>query len=813
MERYICIHGHFYQPPRENPWLETIELQDSAYPYHDWNERITAEAYSPNATSRILDGKGWIVDIVNNYTKMSFNFGPTLLGWMEVNAPELYESVLEADRAAQARFSGHGSALAQAYNHMILPLANRRDKYTQILWGIRDFETRFGRAPEGMWLPETGVDLESLDLMAELGIRFTILAPHQARRVRPLSEDGWRELSGASIDTTMAYTLELPSGRNISLFFYDGSVSRAVAFEGLLSNGDSFAQRLLDRFSESSLPAQLVHLATDGETYGHHHRFGDMALAYATNYIESKNLARLTNYGEYLANYPPTHEVLVIDDTSWSCAHGVERWRSDCGCNSGGRPGWNQSWRTPLRKALDWLRDQLEIPFEQSAGLFLKDPWEARNEYIRVIMDRSSESVEEFFRDHAVRPLNEMEKTEVLKLLELQRHAMLMYTSCGWFFDDLSGIETIQIIQYAGRAVQLAEQMFGEGIEQGFVERLAEAKSNNVEYGDGHLIYKRFVKSAMVDLAKVGAHYAVSSLFEDYPERTQISCYTVDREDYRSLEAGRAKLALGRIKVTTEITRESANTVFCVLHFGDHNLKGGVREYSEEDGYEKLVQEATEAFNKGDLTETIRIMDHYFEASTYSIQTLFRDEQRKILDIILASTLADAEANYRRHYEYNAPLLRFLKDSDTPPPRALYTAAEFVLNVSLQRALAEEELNLQYVQNLLEEAKLVSIPLDTDSLEMALRRRSEGIAERLLLSPSELPILRELDLAIEISGLLPFKVNLRKIQNVCYDILRSFYPHRLQDASRGDPNAREWVELFGTTCERLSIFVAGTTEP
>src|SRR5512147_3234266 len=330
MDRYICIHAHFYQPPRENPWLEAVEMQDSAYPYHDWNERITAECYAPNAASRILDHEGRIVKITNNYARISFNFGPTLLSWMEQNAHRTYEAILDADAISRETFSGHGSAIAQAYNHMILPLATRRDKHTQVLWGIRDFQHRFQRDPEGMWLPETAVDIETLEVLADLGIKFTILAPHQAKQMRKLrashgpqaqpdgqgkssaagsaeaksGTDGgrasqWHVVEGAKIDPTRAYVCPLPSGRSINLFFYDGPISRAVAFERLLANGEGFAARLLNGFYENRKWPQLMHIATDGETYGHHHAHGDMALSYALEHIESTKLAKITNYGEY----------------------------------------------------------------------------------------------------------------------------------------------------------------------------------------------------------------------------------------------------------------------------------------------------------------------------------------------------------------------------------------------------------------------------------------------------------------------------------------------------------------------------------
>jgi alpha-amylase/alpha-mannosidase (GH57 family) len=508
MERYICIHGHFYQPPRENPWLERVEWQESAYPYHDWNERITAECYLPNASSRILDGEGYISRIVNNYARMSFNFGPTLLAWMESNNPDVYRAIIAADRQSQASYSGHGSALAQAYNHMILPLANHRDRYTQVSWGIRDFEHRFGRRPEGMWLPETAVDLETLDILAELGIKFTILAPHQARRVRRPGASTWKEVGGGSIDTTQAYLVNMPSGRRFNLFFYDKTIAGVVSFGDLLKSGDNFAGRLISVFSDKSRHPQLVHIATDGETYGHHHRFGDMALAYALDHIEANHLARLTDYGEFLEKFPPTYEVEIVEKTSWSCGHGIDRWWSDCGdaTGSGNHPDWNQKWRTPLRNAFDWLRDALASHYEEKARQLLKDPWAARDGYIDVVLDRSPDSVKRFFAKYAGRELNEDERVTALKLLELQRHAMLMYTSDGWYFDELSRPEPVQVMQYAGRVVQLARDLFGVDVEEGFLKILEQAKSNIKAQGDGRRIYNSLVRPAM-RRAEAGTDY------------------------------------------------------------------------------------------------------------------------------------------------------------------------------------------------------------------------------------------------------------------------------------------------------------------
>lgn len=807
MARYICIHGHFYQPPRENPWLEDIELQDSAYPYHDWNERIAAECYVPNTVSRILDGAGRIIQLPNNYAKMSFNFGPTLLAWLEAKAPDIYEAVLAADRQSQQQFSGHGSALAQAYNHMIMPLANQRDRYTQVLWGIRDFERRFGRPPEGMWLPETAVDLETLEIMAALGIRFTILAPRQANRVRIIDQEPWCDVSGGRIDPTAPYLLKLPSGRTISLFFYDGPISQAIAFEDLLERGENLASRLVNAFSKDRPWPQLVHIATDGETYGHHHTHGDMALAYALDFLDKSEGVTLTNYGEFLERYPPTMEVEIFENSSWSCVHGVERWWQDCGCNSGGHPGWNQAWRTPLREALDWLRDTLAPLYEEKASQFLKDPWAARDDYISVILNRSKDNLEKFLQQHAVRELDSGEKSIVLKLMEVQRHAMLMYTSCGWFFDELSGLETVQVIQYAGRVVQLSGEIFGDGTELAFMERLEQAKSNIPDHRDGRHIYEKFVKPAMVDLLKVGAHYAISSLFEDYQVQDKIYCYTIDREDYRLSEVGKAKLAVGRIQITSDITMNSAAVSFSVLTFGDHNLCGGVRRFLGEEAYGTMAWEVTEAFARTDFPETIRRIDHHFGESTYSLRSLFRDEQRHILDQIMGLALDEVRSDFGRIYSQHVPLMRFLKELGVPLPRSFRAAAEVVLNLTLRQALLAPEPEFQVIRSLVDEAGLLEIALEGAGLEFALRKSLERLADKVQEYPLDLEYLERLEAAVSLGMELPFAVQLWKTQNIYYEMLNSVYPEQRRQSELGQEEARAWMKQFLALGEKLSFKV------
>ncbi len=796
MERYVCIHGHFYQPPRENPWLEVIELQDSAYPYHDWNERVAAETYRPNARSRILDGEGRIVKIVNNYASMSFDVGPTLLKWLDDEKQEVYQAILDADRQSGERFSGHGSAMAQAFGHMIMPLANSRDKYTQVLWGIRDFEHRFHRPPEGMWLPEAAVDLETLDYMAQLGIRFTILEPGQAGRVRRIGGRSWRDVSDGSIDPTRPYSVRLPSGRKIDVFFYDGPISRAVAFEGILSSGEQFADRLAGGFSDRRTWPQIVHIATDGESYGHHHRHGDMALAYALDHIETSGSARLTNYGEYLARHPSGHEVEIIERTSWSCGHGVERWQNDCGCNTGAHPEWDQAWRAPLRQSLDWLRDRLAPLYEEHARAFLRDPWAARDDYIDVILNREPDNVQAYFRQHAAHELSETERTTALQLLELQRHAMLMYTSCGWFFDEISGIEATQVLQYAGRVIQLASALFDVDVEGGFLDILQNARSNIPEHQDGRRIYERSVRPAVVDLGKVGAHFAVSSLFESYAKRSRIFCYTADMEHYQAQEAGMARLAVGRVKLTSVITGEHEQLTLGVLHFGDHNISAGVRPFRDEAAYADMVREVTASFSSADLPEVIRLLDKHFSELTYSLKSLFRDERRKILDFIMQSTLGEAEASYRQIFEHHAPLMRFILDSGSPIPPSFHAAAELVLNANLRHALQEDTVQPERVLELLEETRFWNVELDRVGLAFTIQKTADRLAQRFAERPDDLAALQALAATVAAIHSLPFPVDLSEVQNCYYGVLRGSHPGFRERASRGDNEADAWIERF-----------------
>ncbi len=781
-QRFICVHGHFYQPPRENAWLEAIEVQDSAAPYHDWNQRINHECYAANGSSRILNDQNKIVRIVNNYSRISFNFGPTLLAWMEKCAPISYQSVLDADRLSRERFGGHGSAIAQVYNHVILPLAEAADRITQIRWGIADFEYRFGRRPEGMWLAETAVDLETLDLLAQHGIRFTILAPHQCARVRAISSEedpeaqAWQETPDAKVDPTQPYLVRTGEGRSIAVFFYDGPISRAIAFEGLLNNGRNMATRLLRGHRENGRRGQLVHIATDGESYGHHHRHGDMALAYALQWIEENSDARLTNYGQFLEEFPPTQEAEIYDNTSWSCSHGVDRWRADCGCGTGSNPGWHQKWRAPLRAALDWLRDTVRPLWAMEAAKYLNDGDAARDAYIQVMLHRDRKSQQAFFDAYAVGAPDAEGRTKILKLMEVERHMQLMYTSCGWFFDDLAGIETVQIISYAGRVLQLAGELFGSAgtrIETDFLEHLARAHGNRPGNTNGADLYRKTVAAQKIGLEQVGARYAIVSLFEAQPENATQYCYDVRCESGEVLTSGRGRFAYGQAEVCSQITLECASVDFAVLHLGDQNLSASVRCTGTGNGhsFQSFARKIRKAVTQADLPEAMRLFVRDFGTEGYSLSSLFRDDQRRILQILLDSTLAEMEGTLRTIYEGHISLLRYLSVTGMPKPQSLMLAAQFSLNADLRQALASEHFDASRVRRLMEQVNTDQVALETASLAFVASERMLGYIRQLQRSRSE----SDLEISIEVLAALlelPFEVDLWEAQNRWYRILR-----------------------------------------
>ena len=616
-EVFLTIHGHFYQPPRENPWLEAIELQDSALPFHDWNERINKECYNPNSVSKIVDSRNRILDVVNNYEHMSFNFGPTLLSWMEHYAPLTYERIIKADIESISQHNGHGNAIAQVYNHIIMPLANEKDKETQIKWGIRDFEYRFGRKPEGMWLAETAVDDDTLRILEANGIKFTILSPYQADKFKKKGDKEWTDVSWGNIDPARSYKYNIKSapGKSIDLFFYDGAISRSVAFDELLKDGNKFIKRLKEGVSDCRDFPQIVNIATDGESYGHHTKFGDMALAYVLKVKAKDEGFKITNYAEYLEKYRSDCEVEIKQASSWSCFHGVGRWKEDCGCSTGGHPGWNQKWRKPLREALDYLRDELVIIFEQEGPKYFDNVWEVRNNYIDVILDRNEMNVKKFQQDNFKPDLSDEQKVHAMELLEIQRQAMLMYTSCGWFFSEISGIETVQIMKYAARAMQLATKFSNKDLETHFLEILSEAKSNIPEHGTGKDIFERFVKPSIVTTKQIASLWALSSLYQDFEDEESVYCYTIKKEAYKKVQKGSSTFVVGHIEIQSKITLQKSNVMFALMQYSGGDFHCAIKEYSDDFEFNKI---------KTNLIKTFLMITNQKQNHSKNTQSLLR---------------------------------------------------------------------------------------------------------------------------------------------------------------------------------------------
>lgn len=741
-EKFLTIHGHFYQPPRENPWLEVIEIQDSAKPFHNWNERISFECYEPNTVARIVDSNNQILNIINNYQYLSFNIGPTLLSWMEVHAKQSYRRILEADKNSLFLYSGHGCAIAQIYNHIIMPLANTNDKYTQAIWGIKDFEKRFKRKPEGMWLSECAVDARTLEVLADLGIKYTILSPYQAQRVRKIGENDWKDVSWGSIDPSQPYRYFIEgTDKYIDLFFYDGAISKSVAFDNLLVDGEKFANRLQDGFVQDRCRPQLVNIATDGESYGHHTKFGDMALSYVLA-VKAKELGfRVTNYGEFLEKFPPTYQVEIKPVSSWSCAHGVERWQDDCGCSTGALAGWNQKWRKPLREALDYIRDELIKICTKEGAKYYNDFWDARNKYIDVILDRKQETIDKFFEENADKKLTKVQKIKALKLMEMQRAAMLMYTSCGWFFAEISGIETTQIMKYAARAMELAGEFSDLDLEKNFLTILQRAKSNIPEFDNGKKIYEMFVKPAKVTVEKIATHWAISSLYNKNEELEEIYCYKTKKISNKTYKYENNELAFGRLEILSEITFEKFDLTYALLKTSESEYYCMVTPFINQEKMMIAKENVLHEFNNGSMLGTLEAMKTNFASEYYTIKDVLIDKRKVILEKVLIKKLMKTAKNYQDFYEeLKAPVAQLvLMGMDIPD--VFRMVAKFTLIKELEELLADaddfsnEELNKK-LDKIKSEADKFYINLNKSKAQVIIAKKLQKLIEYAADEPS-----------------------------------------------------------------------------
>ncbi len=683
---YVTVHGHFYQPSRENPCLDAVERERSAFPAHDWNERIHLECYRPNAFARILNDQGEVLGIVNNFEYMSFNVGPTLMSWMERHDTETYRRIQEADQRSCERLRGHGNAIAQVYNHIIMPLATERDKYTQIRWGKAAFRSHFGRDPEGMWLAETAVDTPTLEALAAEHIRFIILAPSQAQRCRPIPTDDhpdpeWTDVAWGQINPIQPYRFFIPGGNPhrdyVDVFFYDGPISADVGFNDTLRSSQYFANRIAQAVRTNSPRSQLLSLVTDGETFGHHKKGGEKALAFALIRELPARGWTVTNFAHYLSISPPTWEVELKPVTAWSCIHGVDRWRDDCGCGRGG--GSHQRWRRPLRDALDWLRDRLAEVYEESGRRLFTDPWRARDAYINVIRDRSQASVQRFLAQEQSHALDETEKVDALRVLEMQRHALLMYTSCGWFFEEVSRPEGVQLLRCAGHAMNLARAGAGAQLEEGFLERLETVPSNLGMFQHGAEIYRRLVAPSLIDLNQVAADYAMSSLFTPRSFEERLYCYVIEWLDYELRRKGTQNLAAGEIRLTAEITQESAHLMFAALHLGGWDLRCFIGPFTGEKAYGQTKASLFEALNQGSASLTVHALNNLFGGQCYGLQSLLPEERHRILRLLSRETMNRLDPLYTQLYQESCGVLAAYHRDGVDGPQELRLAAEMAM--------------------------------------------------------------------------------------------------------------------------------------
>lgn len=665
MKRCAVVHGHFYQPPRENPWTGQVERQPSAGRDHDWNARIARECYVPNGEARVLDGDGRIVDLVDNYAWMSFNFGPTLLAWLEKAHPHAYARLIEADRESAARLEGHGNAVAQSFHHAILPLAHPRDRVTEIRWGLYDFQRRFGREAEGLWLPECAVDDATLVDVAREGVKFVILEPHQAEATRPLKGGAWAPAE-ESLKPGLPYLWKGEGGAQLAVFFYDGPLSRAVAFEGAMRDSRSYAARM-SALVPPTAEESLALVATDGESYGHHAPFAEMGLAHLLRYALPEKGLTPVNLGWFLARHPPRHEVrLKPGGTSWSCAHGVERWRSDCGCGAEG--GRHQRWRAPLRAAVEGLRAGLAELFEERARGLLTEPWAARDAYVAVSLDRSDAAVERFLAAHAPEARDAAARTTVLRLLEMQRHALMMFTSCGWFFDELSRLEPEQILLYAARALELAREL-GRDLEPAFVAALAKAPSNVEHYRDGAGVWNKLVKASVQTPEHAVAHLAVSLLFED-KAAAEVQGRAVRLDRFTRRAEGGVTVAAGRAEFTERATRETWSRSFFAAVLPGQRVQAYVCGGDiADDCFDALLKDAA----RGTSSTPLPPGRHFL------LRDLRPDERERVLSLVLKRRINRWESHALDYLEETLPLVEQFRGLGLPLPPSLGEETRLVL--------------------------------------------------------------------------------------------------------------------------------------
>ncbi len=799
---YLTIHGHFYQPPRENPWIERIERQPDAAPFHDWNDRIMIQCYQPNAMSRIVDSEGKVTEMVNNFRLLNFDVGPTLMSWLERHAPIVYLRILEGDRLSVQERNGHGNAVAQVYNHMILPLGEERDQRTQIRWGIFEFKKRFSRDPAGIWLPETAANPRTLEILIEEGIQFTILAPEQAARVRPLevtvqgeikpgTSPDWEDVSNGSIDPTRPYRFfhSKDPGRSLDLFFFDGPLSREMSFGDLLFDSRKFLARLLHSHHSGRSHPELIHTATDGETFGHHKAFGERVITFALQEEAERHGFKRTNYGEYLEKFPPQFEVEIRSGagTSWSCPHGVGRWKENCGCHTGGEPGWNQKWRTPLREAVSFLEDRIGKLYEKEIQGLLKDPWAARDGYIEVILDRTAETVGRFFEKQAARALSPEEKIRGVKLLEITRYALLTETSCGWFFNDISGIETVQILRYALRALELAAEFGGAELEREFVEKLGQAKSNRPDFVDGRGVWEKLVKPARFSPERIVAHYAFRKLFELDVSKDNFYHHRIEEGETEGETMDGMVLRMGSLKVTHRFIPEVQEFIYAIFHDGASNIQCFVKRSQDRKEFPQWVLGPLTHLRRKQGGAVRESLKRSFNEGPFGLRDLLPEERERILWVLSQRMREDLYETALRFYSENREGMVVFQESESSLPEEFRIITEWMMGQRLFEIVGKLDAKTPYCEilsqgrALLEETRTRGLKIYPQPAIDFLSQRLNGWIEKLFHEPDPL-LVQRIEEVLELAKELHIRIHDRIAQDLFFVFAQTVL--------------RDWIEAY-----------------
>lgn len=756
----VVIHGHFYQPPRENPWTEEVGRERSAAPFHDWNARIAAECYRPNAVARVVDEHGNVVSIVDNYEMISYNVGPTLLSWLERQEPETYHRMVDADSRGMG-------AIAQAYGHTILPLANQRDMRLQIRWGLADFRYRFNREALGMWLPECAVNDAVLSALIEEGVKFTVLAPGQAAQIRSIEGvHSWVDVHQSWFDTSRPYRWTHPSddGRGIDIIFYNGPLSHAVAFE--MSNMNS--QALVDRMmAAASGRVGLVTLATDGESFGHHHKYGDRLLAYALGVETQRRGMPHTNLNKAIETMRPTHEVKV-HESAWSCAHGVGRWKEDCGCSTGGETGWNQRWRAPLRSALDQLSATITTVYNKRAPKFFTDADEALDAYVQVMIGEMSR------KEFASRFIKGGDKVVAFTLLEMQRHGQSMYTSCGWFFNDLSGIETVQVLRYAARVIDLLEELGEPSALDAFITVLSQARSNIFSEGTGADVWKNHVEPARVDARRALQHVVLAELLEDEPT-SSFGPYEVELHGRTRELRGSTALATGVARLTHSLTYRQWTFAYAALGLGGLEVVGTMTEVDDVLDESSLLA-IRERFLGGDAVAALVRELGNVGSVEFDLSIALPDERERLMEKTAVALEDRYTEAYERLYETHRATIEDLARHGYDLPGVLRAPAELALAHRFQAAVLGAESSTdpaayEQAAAIARQARAAGFEVDSPVTTLFMQRLLDDVVLRAIETPTARAIQVAQDV-MQLTSELPARVRIDELQELVYSALQ-----------------------------------------